>query len=415
MSSEDHESDEDFSLHTDDGSDCYSSRKRKKSKRKKRKKKKKKKKQHRRKLEQERVHDEMETPIDSLYNEGKNPVYADTQPPRFWAKFRGYFEPTDAKMLRALIPELQGDAYPVKIPSLPNEKYDDLSCFDDTIMDAAASDDGKENHNHNDLYFAEMPKNYEYFAEDASYIDEEHRIESIHNTQQLRQSAIHQEYPNKSLMGHSFDQRTLSCFVHECDGMYDIEHEVDGNDWRKIGKKKSGAKKEEEEEMIEPVIRYKALDAIADTFESALRQQIGKYFFAKPDELEKIVSMPWHQRLDDECCATIKSLEGTLESVCYETAPNHVDVNIKIAMEIMQIVQNEDAQRNYDSYQELIRHVQEIEKNHIASNGEFVVDHQTLSEPEWAHYFKHKENLAIDKAVKAYTPSLHVQTAQQMK
>merc|ERR1712228_200967 len=350
-----------------------------------------------------------------LFNEGKNPIYADTQPQRFWSKFLGYVEPINPNIITSILPHLQSDAGPVNIGPLPFEKsfvdnFDDMDC-DENIL----------TNKDNDLFFAEMPKNYEYFRSDDAFVIEEHKIEKNENCKYLRSDAVHQNYPNKSLQSHSFDQRTLSIIVHECNVMYNIEQDKDENYWNKIGKKN---KNERDNEMIEPNIKYESNQSMDEdikcqSFEGAIRRQICKYFFNDDQhQIDKIVSMPWQNRKDDECCAVIKSLHGALQQNCHENAPNDIETNVEIANEIIERLKEEKQckEKEYDSYRQLSEHIALIEKNHIDSNAQFVVDQETLNMPQWNEYFKDKQqNICVEDAVKAFQPIKHIETTQKYK
>eukprot|EP01084_Bolivina_argentea_P248337 415368_1 len=97
-------------------------------------------------------------------------------PDRFWDKFSGYILPTNPNNLNSIIPYLQSDIFPTQIPQLPIEKtfvtkaynfdmYDNELSFDNFSENDNNSNSNSNNEsvsNNNELYFAEMPKHYEY-------------------------------------------------------------------------------------------------------------------------------------------------------------------------------------------------------------------------------------------------------------
>ena len=185
------------------------------------------------------------TGYDAVYLEGKNPVYSTTDPARFWSKFKGFIEPIHPEVLRTLFPHLQADAYPVQIPPLPMDKNgtelmleqhgpgpsgSSVNAPDDPMAGVPEQD--------RSLYFAEMPVLYESFRAEKSYLDEQRAIENAENITKLQSEALHHnQFPKKSLMGHSFDQRSLSCIVSGAGGMWSFEREdLDANRWDKVGK-----------------------------------------------------------------------------------------------------------------------------------------------------------------------------------
>ena len=155
------------------------------------------------------------------------------------------------------------------------------------------------------------------------------------------------------------------------------------------------------------------------TFEGAIRRQIRKYFFNDDQhEIDKIVQMPWHNRKDDECCAVIKSLHAALQQNCHENAPNDIETNVAIAKEVIERLKEEKQckGREYEAYRALSEHIALIEKNHIESEGQWVIDSETLGQPQWNEYFKDKQqSICVDDAVRAYDPMGHIETTQIYK
>ena len=412
-------------------------------------------------------------PSTDPFVEGKNPVFTTTDPARFWSKFKGYIEPVHPQDLRTLFPHLQADAYPVQIPPLPMHKNGEFVVEDDVMAAVPLRD--------RSLYFAEMPTLYESFRAEKSYLDEQRAIEDVQSGQGLiRRDPVHQEFPTKSTMGHSFDQRALSCIVSGCGGMWSFEKEdLDANHWDKIGNRsdhecahsnnsrqkvkgkhhgQNGSSQsnghhlakmdvssqsnggshsmnghlngigngqshsecagdEDGDDMIEPVIRYETVQrkwAPEVSFEESIRNQICRHFFhSDRSAVDAIVSMPWQDRQDDECCAVIKSLQDAMQQKCYEEAPNDIETNVEIANELIGIVEDQMEHRleEFETLRQFDEHLSVIRKEHI--NSGLRVNMELLKDPQWKQYFEQKLSLDVDRAIDVMVKHPHVKTVQK--
>jgi len=320
-----------------------------------------------------------------------------------------------------------------------------------------------------------MPKQYEYFHGEKHYVTEQQHLESQEARKELARDALHQDFPQKSLFGHSFDQRVLSCMVHACRGMYDIEAQhgsgsrVHENDWREIGDaqfaindvsneraahgkrwnkhKHGGEHHHDEEEAFQPVIRYKTVMASSQPedegeedegeeaeqgklngapttsskkrkpFEQTLRDLICKHYFeGDANAFAKIVAKSWSERTDDEVCATIKSLQNNMQWECNDYAYNGIEHNVKMANQIFDIVSSEIEHQHYLAWHQFKSHSEHIRHlaNRQMNDSNYVVATDTLLMPHFTDDLTKKQPplQTLQHAANALMPSKRVQCEQ---
>ena len=135
--------------------------------------------------------------------------------------------------------------------------------------------------------------------------------------------------------------------------------------------------------------------------EEAVRRQVCELFFEGDwAAFDGVLRMGWQERQDDEVCAIIKSLQDAAQQRCFEEAPNDIEQNVTIARELEHIVRcqaGDEIRNNALSELERVKeHLEYVEREHVQSGGQYVVDTQTVMHPRWKRYYKEKGIADID-------------------